>query len=214
MRTHTEITQKTLTPETALHLLKDGNKRFVSNQKVDRNLLEQVNQTAKGQFPFAVILSCIDSRVSAELVFDQGLGDVFSIRIAGNILNNDILGSMEFSCKLAGSKLIVVLGHSECGAVKGACDNAKLEHLTGLLEHIRPAVQEIEKKRLPRQEFVQETAELHMNNVVKEVFSRSRILREMILRGDVGLVGAMYSVHSGETRFDELICGENAFNKV
>src|SRR6187551_2755168 len=130
MRTHNKESQSNMTPPMAMEILKDGNKRFVSNLKFNRNLLQQVNETCDGQFPFAVILSCIDSRTSAELIFDQGLGDIFSIRIAGNILNDDILGSMEFACKLAGSKLIAVLGHTKCGAIQGACKQVKLDHLS------------------------------------------------------------------------------------
>src|SRR2546430_5894361 len=139
MSAHTKKTQAELTPQDALELLKKGNERFVNNIKAHRNLLEQVNETSSGQFPFAAILSCIDSRTSAELIFDQGLGDVFSIRIAGNILNEDILGSMEFACKFAGSKLIVVLGHTKCGAIEGACNNIVSGHITGLLKQIRTA---------------------------------------------------------------------------
>nr|MBP9192899.1 carbonic anhydrase [Ignavibacteria bacterium] len=141
MRTHTKKTQETLSPDSALEILISGNSRFVRNIKAHRNLLHQVNETSTGQFPFAVILSCIDSRTSAELIFDQGLGDIFSIRIAGNILNEDILGSMEFACKLAGSKLIVVLGHSNCGAIIGACDDVKLGHLTSLISKIKPSIE-------------------------------------------------------------------------
>src|SRR6187402_3978726 len=140
MRTHSKETQSSLTPDLALQILKDGNKRFLNNLKANRNLLQQVNETSEGQFPFATILSCIDSRTSAELIFDQGLGDIFSIRIAGNIVNTDILGSMEFACKVAGSKLIVVLGHTKCGAVKGACDHVEMGNLTELLSKIQPSV--------------------------------------------------------------------------
>src|ERR1700744_1999665 len=140
MRTHTQATQASLTPELALQILKEGNERFVSNIKINRNLLQQVNETSSGQFPFAAILSCIDSRTSAELIFDQGLGDVFSIRIAGNILNDDILGSMEYACKVAGSKLIVVLGHTRCGAIIGACSNLEMGHRTTWLSKVEPAI--------------------------------------------------------------------------
>src|SRR5690606_35035792 len=136
MRTLTKEMQEKLTPQQIIDLLQDGNKRFVNNLKVNRNLLQQVNETSDGQHPFACILSCIDSRTSAELIFDQGLGDIFSCRIAGNILNEDILGSMEFSCKLAGSKVIVVLGHSKCGAIRGACDNVTLGNLSSLLAKV------------------------------------------------------------------------------
>ena len=143
MKAHTKETQATMTPAKSLQFLKEGNLRFQNNLKANRNLLEQVNDTSEGQFPFATILSCIDSRVSAELIFDQGLGDIFSVRIAGNFVNQDILGSMEFACKLAGTKLVVVLGHTACGAVKGACDDAKLGNLTGMLSKIKPAVKAV-----------------------------------------------------------------------
>ena len=138
MRTHNKESQSIITPAIALQILKEGNQRFVNNLKYNRNLLQQVNETRDGQWPFAVILSCIDSRTSAELIFDQGLGDIFSVRIAGNITNEDILGSMEFACKVAGSKLIVVLGHTKCGAVKGACDHVEMGNLTALLSKLQP----------------------------------------------------------------------------
>ena len=134
-----------MTPKKSLDFLKEGNQRFQNNLKANRNLLEQVNDTSEGQFPFATILSCIDSRVSAELVFDQGLGDIFSVRIAGNFVNEDILGSMEFGCKLAGTNLIVVLGHTSCGAIKGACDHARLGNLTALIKKIEPAVDAVKE---------------------------------------------------------------------
>src|SRR4028118_448551 len=141
MRTLTKELQDAITPSIALNLLKEGNKRFMSNLKVNRNLLQQANETSDGQHPFAVILSCIDSRTSAELIFDQGLGDIFSVRIAGNIINDDILGSMEFACAVAGSKFILVLGHKKCGAVKGACDHVDMGHLSKLLSKIEPAIE-------------------------------------------------------------------------
>src|SRR3984957_20200947 len=150
MRTHTKETRDKLTPDLALEVLKEGNERFVNNIKAHRNLLEQVNETSSGQFPFAAILSCIDSRTSAELIFDQGLGDIFSIRIADNILNDDILGSMEFACKIAGSKLIVVLGHTKCGAIEGACDNIQLGNITALLNKIKPAINQETKTIVER----------------------------------------------------------------
>jgi len=207
MRTQTRDTQAALTPQKALGLLKEGNARFQANLRANRNLLEQVNTTAEGQYPFAVILSCIDSRTSAELIFDQGLGDVFSIRIAGNVLNDDIVGSMEFACKVAGSKLIVVLGHSGCGAVKGACDGVELGSLTGLLRKIRPAVELTEKSgELSRDELVQRVAEKNVEHVVQEVRERSQVLDAMIAEGQVGIVGAMYSVQSGTIQFQDMFC--------
>ena len=142
MKAHTSVTQSSITPAKAIEFLKEGNERFVNNLKANRDLLQQANETRDGQWPFAVILSCIDSRTSAELIFDQGLGDVFSIRIAGNVVNTDIIGSLEFACKVAGSKLIVVLGHTSCGAVKGACDHVEMGSLTELLAKIQPAVHE------------------------------------------------------------------------
>lgn len=209
MRTQTRETQASLTPQCALELLKAGNARFEANLKVNRNLLEQANITADGQFPFAVVLSCIDSRTSAELIFDQGLGDIFSIRIAGNVLNDDIVGSMEFACKIAGSRLIVVLGHSGCGAVKGACDGVELGKLTGLLQKIRPAIMLTEKSGdLPRDEFVQRVAEKNVEHVVQEIRQRSNVLDAMIAEGQVGIVGAMYSVQSGTIQFQDMRCGD------
>jgi carbonic anhydrase len=209
MRTQTRVTQAELTPQTALELLKEGNARFQANLRVNRNLLEQANITADGQYPFAVILSCIDSRTSAELIFDQGLGDIFSIRIAGNVLNDDIVGSMEFACKLAGSRLIVVLGHSGCGAVKGACDGVELGKLTALLEKIRPAIELAEKGGdLPRDEFVQRVAEKNVEHVVQEIRQRSKVLDAMIAEGQVGIAGAMYSVQSGAIQFQDMFCGD------
>lgn len=208
MRTQTKDAQAALTPQKALELLKDGNARFRANLKANRNLLEQVNITAEGQYPFAVVLSCIDSRTSAELIFDQGLGDIFSIRIAGNVLNDDIVGSMEFACKVAGSKLIVVLGHSGCGAVKGACDGVELGKLTGLLRKIEPAVALARRgDRLSGAELVQEVAEKNVENVVREVRESSQVLDEMIAESRVGIVGAMYSVQSGAIQFQDMFCG-------
>ncbi len=209
MRTQTKETQAALTPQTALELLKAGNARFQANLKSNRNLLEQVNITADGQFPFAVVLSCIDSRTSAELIFDQGLGDIFSIRIAGNVLNDDIVGSMEFACKLAGSKLIVVLGHSGCGAVRGACDGVELGKLSGLLQKIRPAIELAQKHAgLVGDELVQRVSENNVEHVVHEIRARSEVLDALISEGQVGVVGAMYSVQSGAIEFRDMLSGD------
>lgn len=210
MRTHTQDTQAALRPEEALDYLREGNARFQANLRANRNILEQVNTTANGQYPFAVVLSCIDSRTSAELIFDQGLGDIFSVRIAGNVLNEDILGSMEFACKLANSKLVVVMGHSACGAVKGACENAQLGHLSGLLAKIEPAVEFARAAGdLPPEELVQLAAEKNVELTTTDIISRSPVLRTMIEAGDIGIVGAMYSVQSGAIEFGELTCGMN-----
>lgn len=204
MRTHTKDSQKTVTPAAALQFLKEGNQRFVNNLKFNRNLLQQVNETREGQWPFAVVLSCIDSRTSAELIFDQGLGDIFSIRIAGNVLNDDILGSMEFACKIAGSKLIVVLGHTKCGAVKGACAHVEMGNLTGLLDKIQPAIHaaaEQTNNAIDSPEFVEEVAEKNVRYQMNEILKKSPILREMIADNKIGLTGAMYSVETGQVNF-------------
>ncbi|MGP8214966.1 MAG: carbonic anhydrase family protein [Bacteroidia bacterium] len=207
MRTHTKDTQNKLTPELALEILKEGNERFVNNIKAHRNLLEQVNETSSGQFPFAVILSCIDSRTSAELIFDQGLGDVFSIRIAGNILNEDIIGSMEFGCKIAGSKLVVVLGHTKCGAIEGACNNIVLGHVTTLLNKIKPAIEKETETKSERNG--KNNAFLHnvtVNNVfinVQKIREQSSILHEMEKAKQIKIVGGLYDVDTGKVIFYE-----------
>jgi len=209
MKAHTRETQSTMTPEKSLRYLKEGNKRFQNNLKANRNLLEQVNDTSEGQFPFATILSCIDSRVSAELVFDQGLGDIFSVRIAGNFINEDILGSMEFACKLAGTKLIVVLGHTSCGAVKGACDDAKLGNLTSMLSKIKPAVnavsepKEASKRNSANLEFVDSVSEKNVLLSIERIKAESQVLAEMHEDGEIMIVGAMYNIQDGSVKFHE-----------
>ena len=191
----------------ALEILQEGNGRFIKNLKAQRDLLAQVNDTREGQWPFATILSCIDSRTSAELIFDQGLGDVFSIRIAGNIVNTDILGSMEFACKVAGSKLIVVLGHTKCGAVKGACDHVEMGNLTELLSKLQPAVYSesettaIDKRNSKNGKFVENVATLNVKRSVKNIIERSFILEEMLDNGEIGIVGAMYNIDTGKVEF-------------
>ncbi|MGF1557196.1 carbonic anhydrase family protein [Paucihalobacter sp.] len=207
MKAHTRETQATLTPLKALQYLKEGNVRFQNNLKANRNLLEQVNDTSEGQFPFATILSCIDSRVSAELVFDQGLGDIFSVRIAGNFVNEDILGSMEFACKLAGTKLIVVLGHTSCGAIKGACDHAEMGNLTKLIQKITPAVNAVteptdESLRTSKNlEFVDEVAKKNVLLTIERIRKESPILQEMEVMGEIKIVGAMYDIGTGMVDF-------------
>jgi carbonic anhydrase len=207
MKTLTKEMQSTITPSIALEILKDGNKRFVSNLKINRNLLQQANETSDGQHPFAVILSCIDSRTSAELIFDQGLGDVFSVRIAGNIVNEDILGSMEFGCKVAGAKIIVVLGHTKCGAVKGACDNVALGNLTGLIAKIKPAVEQeavtAENRNSSNGVFVENVAELNVSLSVKNILLKSPIIADMVKTGDIGIVGGIHDITTGEVKFFE-----------
>jgi len=207
MRVHTKETQASLTPRMALEILLEGNARFVKNLKAQRDLLGQVNATRDGQWPFATVLSCIDSRTSAELIFDQGLGDIFSIRIAGNIVNTDILGSMEFACKVAGSKLIVVLGHTKCGAVKGACDHVEMGNLTELLSKLQPAVYSesetaaADKRNSKNGKFVENVATLNVKRSVKNIIERSFILEEMLDKGEIGIVGAMYNIETGKVEF-------------
>lgn len=207
MKTHTKETQAQITPRKALEILQDGNDRFIKNLKANRNLLQQANETVEGQWPFATILSCIDSRTSAELIFDQGLGDIFSVRIAGNVINTDILGSMEFACKIAGSKLIVVLGHSKCGAVKGACDHVEMGNLTELLSKLQPAVYAesetvgIDKRNSKNSKFVENVSSLNVRRGVKNIIERSFILEEMLDKGEIGIVGAMYNIDTGKVEF-------------
>jgi len=205
MKTLTKEMQTAITPTMALELLKDGNKRFVNNLKINRNLLQQANETSDGQHPFAVILSCIDSRTSAELIFDQGLGDIFSVRIAGNIINEDILGSMEFACKVAGSKIIVVLGHTKCGAVKGACDHVEMGNLTALLSKIRPAVDDetstTKNRNSSNAEFVENVSTINVKRTVKSIMQRSPILKEMIENGEIGIVGGTHDITTGLVTF-------------
>ena len=205
MKTLTKEILAAITPSMALTLLNEGNKRFLNNLKVNRNLLQQANETSDGQHPFAIILSCIDSRTSAELIFDQGLGDIFSVRIAGNIINEDILGSMEFACKVAGSKIIVVLGHTKCGAVKGACDHIEMGNLTALLTKIRPAVDEEtltkENRNSNNSVFVENVSTINVKRTVKSIMQRSTILKEMIESGQIGIVGGTHDISTGEVNF-------------
>ena len=198
--------QRALTPRKVLNLLKEGNERFVSNLRSNRNLLEQINDTQQGQFPIAIILSCMDSRTSVELIFDQGLGDVFSTRIAGNVINDDILGSMEYACMLAGSKLIVVLGHSHCGAIIGACDHVELDHLSGLLEKIKPAVNvvEIDESTLvtgDNENLVQKVANKNVELNVQLIRTKSPLLAAMESNSEIAIVGAMYDIETGKVKF-------------
>lgn len=206
MKAHTLETQSTTTPEKALQFLKEGNQRFVHNLKVNRNLLEQVNDTRSGQWPFAVILSCIDSRTSAELIFDQGLGDIFSVRIAGNFVNQDILGSMEFGCNVAGAKLVVVLGHSKCGALKGGLDAAKIEnlgmenlnHLIGRFDNcINHVIKEDEERSSSNEDLLERLNICNIKNAISEIRKQSSTLSKMEEEGQIKIVGANYCVESG-----------------
>lgn len=206
MKAHTSETQSTITPEKALNFLKEGNQRFVNNLKANRDLLEQVNATREGQWPFAVVLSCIDSRTSAELIFDQGLGDVFSIRIAGNFVNQDILGSMEFGCNVAGSKLVVVLGHTKCGALKGGLDAAKIEgmgmdNLNHLIGHFDPIIKTIikddEERSSANADLLERLNQHNVKNAIDEIRKQSSTLKKLEEEGKIKIVGANYDVETG-----------------
>lgn len=206
MKAHTSETQSTISPERALEFLKEGNTRFVSNLKVNRNLLEQVNDTREGQWPFAVVLSCIDSRTSAELIFDQGLGDIFSVRIAGNFVNRDILGSMEFACNVAGSKLVVVLGHTKCGALKGGLDAAKIvdagmSNLNHLVNHFDPIISDIiedgEDRCSSNYSLLERLNQQNIKNTIDDIRNGSETLKNLETEGKVKIVGANYCVETG-----------------
>ena len=207
MKAQTKETQAAMTPEMSLQSLKEGNIRFQNNLRGNRDLIEQVGATSHGQFPFATVLSCIDSRVPAELIFDQGIGDIFSIRIAGNFINEDILGSMEFACKLAGTKLILVLGHTSCGAIKGACDHARLGNLTALIKKLEPAVEAVDEptdeslRNSGNLDFVNRVSEKNVNLTIQNIRDESPVLVEMEKNGDIMLCGGMYDVASGKVRF-------------
>lgn len=201
MKTHTREFQQTLTPKMAFQVLKEGNERFVNNYKINRNLLQQLDDTRDGQFPFAVALSCMDSRTSVELIFDQGLGDLFSIRVAGNIVNSDIIGSMEYACRVVGSKLIVVLGHTRCGAIKGAAEHVEMGHLTALLQKIEPAADKINNAEF---DHLDENGKLTYANVlhsIEVILNESDIIRSMYNDGQIGIVGGVYSVETGDVQF-------------
>jgi carbonic anhydrase len=205
MRTLTRELRDALTPQMAIEVLRKGNERFINNLKANRNLLQQVNETSEGQHPMAVVLSCIDSRTSAELIFDQGLGDIFSCRVAGNVLNDDILGSMEFACKVAGAKAVVVLGHSKCGAVRGACDGVKLGNLTTLLHKIEGAIaletETVGDRTAANDTFVERVAELNVMLVKSQIMQRSPLLAQMVRDAEIAIVGGMYDVESGAVEF-------------
>ncbi|MDG1191237.1 MAG: carbonic anhydrase family protein [Flavobacteriaceae bacterium] len=207
MKAQTQETQAQMTPSSSLDELKKGNQRFVGKTPLNRDLMQQVSETSTGQYPFATVLSCIDSRVSSELIFDQGIGDIFSVRIAGNFVNEDILGSMEFACKLAGTKLIVVLGHTACGAVKGACDHARLGNLTALINKIEPAVAAVQEpqdetlRNSSNIDFVNTVAEKNVEMTIAEIRSSSPVLEEMEQKGEINIVGGMYDISTGLVHF-------------
>ena len=207
MKANTKKTQSQMTPVSSIQELISGNKRFITKNKLERDLMQQVKETSKGQYPHSTILSCIDSRVSSELIFDQGIGDIFNVRIAGNIVNEDILGSMEFACKLAGTKLIVVLGHTACGAIKGACDDAKLGNLTGMLDKIKPAVkaviepQDTNLRNSSNSEFVNNVSAKNVELTIDNIVTNSSVLAEMHNNGEIKIIGAMYDINTGKVLF-------------
>ena len=209
MKAQTKEMQARMTPNSSLEELKKGNLRFTGKNALNRNLLQQVDETSTGQYPYATILSCIDSRVSSELIFDQGIGDIFSVRIAGNFINEDILGSMEFACKLAGTKLVVVLGPTACGAVKGACDHARLGNLTALINKIEPAVAAVAE---PKDEalrnsgnidFVNEVAAKNVMMTINNIRAKSQVLAEMEAQSEIKIIGGMYDIKTGGVTFYE-----------
>ena len=203
MKAQTKETQDQMSSASALKELKDGNQRFVEKKQLNRDLMQQVSETSTGQFPFATILSCIDSRVSSELIFDQGIGDIFSVRIAGNFINEDILGSMEFACKLAGTKLVLVLGHTACGAVKGACDSARLGNLTTLINKIEPSVEAVKEpedvslRNSSNIDFVNEVAAVNVKMTIENIRFKSQVLKELEDAGEIQIIGGMYDIKTG-----------------
>lgn len=206
MNTQTPDSQSATTPSQAVEMLKEGNARFISNSLTTRDYQSQVAQTASGQYPIAAVVSCIDSRIPTELVFDQGIGDVFNARIAGNFVNEDILGSLEFACKVAGAKAIVVMGHTSCGAIKGACDKAELGNLTQMLDKIMPAVDAVETpegtdRSSANIDFVNEVAVKNVELTLANIKTLSPVLNEMLEANEITIIGAMYDVASGKVSF-------------
>ena len=203
----TKETQASLTPEKVIQLLKDGNDRFLQNKALERNFLEQVSETTEGQYPMAAILGCIDSRVPHEIVFDKGVGDIFSARIAGNFVNSDILGSLEFATAIAGSRVIVVLGHTDCGAVKGACDNVELGNLTSTLANIAPAIYSVDdiegERNSSNKAFVSAVTHENVDLTVQNIADRSPVLRGLVEDGKLIVIGAMHDVSTGKVTFFE-----------
>jgi carbonic anhydrase len=203
----TQDKQKQLTPDLVLQSLKDGNKRFVDGKLTDRDYSKQIEATSHGQYPEAIVLSCIDARVPVELVFDKGIGDIFVARVAGNIVDGDILGSMEYSCKVAGSKLILVLGHMHCGAVKSAVDDVKLGNITGLLAKIRPSVESFPdyhgEKTSKNYEFVDMVGKKNVSVTMDDIRKNSPILKEMEDKGEIKIAGAFYDIETGKIEFLE-----------
>lgn len=205
MNTQTKESQNLLTPDGAKQLLIEGNNRFVAGNMADRNLMSQVNDTIEGQYPHSAILSCIDSRTSSELIFDQGIGDVFNARVAGNIVNEDVLGSLEYSCKVAGSKLLLVLGHSKCGAVTAACKNVEMGNITALLSKVKPAIAKVSSSvdDITAPDAVQKVADENVMHAIDEIRNKSQVLAEMEKNGEIKILGGMYDIETGKVSFFE-----------
>lgn len=190
-----------LTPEKGFELLQEGNKRFIDNLSRDHDHLELINQTREGQYPFAVILSCMDSRTSVELIFDQGLGDLFSVRVAGNIVNNDIIASIEYAIKYVGSKVLMVLGHTECGAIKSAKMGVQDGHITELLKRIHPSISKAMLQGDNNHQFADSVAYANVENSLEQIIIRSEIVKSMFESGQIGILGAIYNIENGEVDF-------------
>ncbi|HEY6502576.1 MAG TPA: carbonic anhydrase [Chitinophagaceae bacterium] len=201
MRKHSKEFLQNLTPYQGYELLVEGNKRFINNLKADHDHLEMINETREGQYPFAVILSCMDSRASAELVFDQGLGDLFSIRVAGNIVNDDILASIEYAIKYIGSKVLMVLGHTECGAIKSAKQGVEDGHITSLLKRIQPSISKAMLSDDKDYLFEDKVAYANVENSLEQILTRSEIVKDMFKKGQIGIVGGVYNIENGQVDF-------------
>jgi len=190
-----------ITPQIALEMLKDGNRRFTEKNRYKRDLHKEVNKTREGQFPFAAILGCIDSRVPSEYIFDAGFGDILNVRVAGNIVNEDVLGSLEYSCYVAGAKLILVLGHTDCGAINAACQQLEMGNITPLLRKIKPAVDMVTQTNISGNIDEDAVAEKNVFNSIDLIMKGSSILSDMVSKGKILIKGAMYDVTSGKVRF-------------
>ncbi|MBK6827373.1 MAG: carbonic anhydrase [Chitinophagaceae bacterium] len=214
MRKHSKEFLENLTPDKGFEILVDGNKRFVNRLNTDHDHLEMINETREGQFPFAVILSCMDSRTSVELIFDQGLGDLFSIRVAGNIVNEDILASLEYAVKYVGSKVLMVLGHTECGAIKSAKAGVQDGHITGLLNRIQPSISKAMLKGDHDHHFSDHVAYANVENSLEEILTRSDIVKDLFAKGQIGLIGAVYNIETGEVDFFKDLTRKNKKQKT
>ena len=201
MRKHSKEFLQNLTPYQGFEILVEGNKRFINNLKNDHDHLEMINETREGQYPFAVILSCMDSRTSVELIFDQGLGDLFSIRVAGNIVNDDILASIEYAVKYVGSKVLMVLGHTECGAIKSARQGVVDGHITSLLQRIQPSISKAMLKDEKDHLFDDNVAYANVENSLEQILTKSEIVKDMFKKGQIGIVGGVYNIENGQVDF-------------